>query len=79
MNAKDETFWRSSLHPQKRSKNGGHGVHVPRMDHPVFVRLCPQTVVTFVVLEQQKKWWKVIFWTKQFRVISKIEIVIVLA
>ncbi len=30
---------------------------------PSFVRLCPQTVVTFVVLEQQKKWWKV--WTGQ--------------
>lgn len=30
---------------------------------PSFVRLCPQTVVTFIVLEQQKKWWKV--WTGQ--------------
>ena len=26
---------------------------------PSFVRLCPQTVVTFIVLEQQKKLWKV--------------------
>jgi solute carrier family 25 (mitochondrial dicarboxylate transporter), member 10 len=25
---------------------------------PSFVRLCPQTVVTFVVLEQQKKWYR---------------------
>jgi dicarboxylate transporter 10 len=30
---------------------------------PSFVRLCPQTIVTFVVLEQQKKWWKI--WTRQ--------------
>jgi solute carrier family 25 (mitochondrial dicarboxylate transporter), member 10 len=30
---------------------------------PSFVRLCPQTVVTFIVLEQQKKWWKI--WTGQ--------------
>jgi len=30
---------------------------------PSFVRLCPQTIVTFVVLEQQKKWWKI--WTGQ--------------
>lgn len=25
---------------------------------PSFVRLCPQTIVTFVVLEQQKKWFR---------------------
>ena len=30
---------------------------------PSFVRLCPQTIVTFVVLEQQKKLWKT--WTGQ--------------
>jgi solute carrier family 25 (mitochondrial dicarboxylate transporter), member 10 len=30
---------------------------------PSFVRLCPQTIVTFVVLEQQKKWWKI--WSGQ--------------
>lgn len=30
---------------------------------PSFVRLCPQTIVTFVVLEQQKKWWRI--WTGQ--------------
>jgi solute carrier family 25 (mitochondrial dicarboxylate transporter), member 10 len=30
---------------------------------PSFMRLCPQTIVTFVVLEQQKKWWRI--WTRQ--------------
>jgi solute carrier family 25 (mitochondrial dicarboxylate transporter), member 10 len=30
---------------------------------PSFMRLCPQTVVTFIVLEQQKKWWR--NWTGQ--------------
>ena len=30
---------------------------------PSFVRLCPQTVATFIVLEQQKKWWKA--WARQ--------------
>jgi solute carrier family 25 (mitochondrial dicarboxylate transporter), member 10 len=30
---------------------------------PSFIRLCPHTVVTFVVLEQQKKIWKA--WTGQ--------------
>ena len=30
---------------------------------PSFIRLCPQTIVTFVVLEQQKKFWRE--WTGQ--------------
>lgn len=30
---------------------------------PSFVRLCPHTVVTFIVLEQQKKLWR--GWTGQ--------------